>query len=405
MNDLHTITMAKKWKNALFPVAAVIIISAVLLVMNVTYLNRVGGGALLDGVTFVVVKAKTPNRTSRNHTGVKSESEENDVLVNSAKLGGDDRELHAAPEAAGNCTTSTASEPASTSNTSVRIAAYNPKDRMGSKAQLAVGAWALSKANNWSVCSTNDDAIAVLGSIPICDLQVPYHGDVAAQLGQPGLYNLKFRSKASYKVWRRIASWERDKPGSVWNNSSRSEWEAMIMNAAPKERFWKSSRTIKIAVHIRRGDVEPTGKWAYSFIQDNAFLQLIALCKDYLNRQALEVHIFSEDYGATNWSLFDSNDTYFHLAPKDNTYHLAPGNLTENLRDWAHFCEADILIAGGTFSVIPALARPLPSANGLPLTIFYGGNYGYLSTSWYPNHWLPWIWQPPTQVNLTFPSR
>lgn len=366
---------------------------------------------LLDQPTLDVVKTTTyldirglPNNITSDHTGLAKNDEwvENAVLINSTKLVGANQEL--APDAARNNTNSTTSEPPSISNTSVRIAAYNPKDRMGSKAQLAVGAWALSKANNWNFCSTNDDTIVALRSIPICDPQVTYHGEIAAQLGQPGLYNLDYRRKPGSKVWRRIATREREEPGSVWNNASMSEWEATILNASPKERFWKSSHTVKIAIHVRRGDVEPTGHWAHGFIEDSAFLQLIALCKDYLKSQEMEVHIFSEDYGATNWSLFENNNTYFHLAPKDNTYHLAPGNLTENLRDWAHFCEADILIAGGTFSVIPALTRPPPSANGLPLTILYGANYGYLSVPWYPSHWLPWRWETPTQVNLTFPS-
>lgn len=312
--------------------------------------------------------------------------------------------LHAAPQLVHNNATN--------DRTTLRIASYNPKDRMGSKLQNAIGGWALSRALGWKFCSPNDEAITLFPDIDICNENQT--GTLVQKLrpremSVGGVYSIN--SRGVHKVWSRIQMLEqRQGEGRVWGSTARAEWRDMILNAAPKERLFTpktngnttTATTIKIVVHIRRGDVAPTGKWAYRFIDDNAYLQLIALCKEHLQNQPWEVHIFSEDYGATNWTAFENPNTYFHLAPRDTSGVFAPGNLTENVRDWAHFLEADILIAGGTFSVIPALARPAPSPeSGLPLTIYYGRNYGYLSGGWYPKYWLPWEWNG-TEVTVNF---
>jgi hypothetical protein len=169
----------------------------------------------------------------------------------------------------------------------------------------------------------------------------------------------------------------------------------MILNAAGVyEPFWKNDSSVrKIAVSIRRGDVTPDGKWYYRFIPDQAYLSLIQKCRSMFPQN--EVHVFSEDYGATNWTAYHGIVDFFHLAPKGQS------DLMFNLRDWAHFLKADILIAGGTFSIIPALGRPEPGNDGLPMTIFFRNNYGYLSSGYHPKHWVSWFFGKNGTVELT----
>mmetsp|Transcript_21691 Transcript_21691/g.35850 ORF Transcript_21691/g.35850 Transcript_21691/m.35850 type:complete len:108 (-) Transcript_21691:137-460(-) len=97
-----------------------------------------------------------------------------------------------------------------------------------------------------------------------------------------------------------------------------------------------------------------------------------------LSNRSTELHLFSEDYGLTNWSAYQEVVDEWHLAKKGSD-----NQLDVLLRDWAHFVDADVLIVGGTLSAVPALARDEPSTTSssigdpFPMTLYWAVHHGY----------------------------
>lgn len=157
----------------------------------------------------------------------------------------------------------------------------------------------------------------------------------------------------------------------------KKEWRERILGATLRpdleKELWLSKDSVKIAVHARRGDILP-GKRNDAWISDNQLIGLIEVSMWHIRRNLgndtkIEVHMFSESYGATDWKRYGTLVDKFHLAP------FGSGDIDLNMRDWKHFLKADVTIVGGSFSRMPAYARPGPSKEtGLPLTLNWNGN-------------------------------
>jgi hypothetical protein len=163
--------------------------------------------------------------------------------------------------------------------------------------------------------------------------------------------------------------------------STRKIWRDMIFSApqfqdphnVAVQNLFGNTTAVTVAVHIRRGDVRLGHP---GFFTDDVFVFAIKELQARIAKTGrdTEVHIFSEDYGDTNWTAYDGlvDTDKMHLAPQ---YHVNPigrdkMDLDLNLRDWKHFITADVLVVGGTFSNIASLAREDPDeTTGLPLTI------------------------------------
>lgn len=140
-----------------------------------------------------------------------------------------------------------------------------------------------------------------------------------------------------------------------------------------------------VAVHIRRGDIRRDNRNDI-FMDDEIFLQAITRLRNMIRRvrpsHPPEVHLFSENYGMVNWTLYEDIVEYFHLAdqmsPPEKRFQRMDTAL--NLRDWRAFLDADIFLSSGTsFARIPSLARDVTTAAA-----------GASSSSSSDNDYLPW---------------
>ena len=262
-------------------------------------------------------------------------------------------------------------------------------DRMGSRIQLPFSAWLVAKYHNWNFCSPPDPMAQILG-FTMCGsgyetlqmLQVgPQHVYADDGIKENGVYYINRKSNT---LWSTIAQYERtnfDTNKTMFtegDGGAVEEWRRMILNAPivehPElnEKLWLNLGTIRIAVHVRRGDILP-GIRNDVWISDEQIISLIELSIYYMKKQQekrddtkkIEVHVFSEDYGQTNWTMYKPIVDEIHLAPEGSS------NLDLNIQHWKHFVMADVLIVGGTFSSLPAYARrnPTTTTDGLPITI------------------------------------
>lgn len=174
--------------------------------------------------------------------------------------------------------------------------------------------------------------------------------------------------------------------------STRTHWKEMILGAEQhyddpnsvvhEDFFVKDANTVTVAVHIRRGDITQASRNDV-FLSDELMVVAIQSVKDMLIKAGKEadIHIFSEDYGQTNWTTYTCEGLVtienMHLVQKEiiesnktQTMGGHPISMEMNIRDWKHFVNADILLVGSTFSRIPAYGRNDPDPEtGLPLTI------------------------------------
>ena len=254
-------------------------------------------------------------------------------------------------------------------------------DRLGSALQLPLGAWLVARYHGWAYCSP-PHAFARALSFPMCDGDnlTPRERDTLlrstegrihnyvndAGVTESGVWHINRDTKT---LWKTVQGKAMCTPGVV------SDWRQMILGAKVRPELatalWQRKDSVRIAVHVRRGDIGPNRNDVW--VADDKVLALLAIAKHYVRQKRgpdtdVEVHVFSEDYGITNWTRYD--DAVLHLAP--NTGQDATRtDLDLCLRDWQHFVTADVLLVGGTFSAVPAVARPDPGPDGLPLTLFY----------------------------------
>lgn len=196
-------------------------------------------------------------------------------------------------------------------------------------------------------------------------------------------------------AWPTIRAREADRNlTSMLSPETVEEWRNMILGAKVRPELdgelWihPNRSSTRIAVHARRGDILP-GVRNDVWIGDDQIISLIEMAKHYVRRRkgrdhVIEVHMFSEDYGAVNWTRYGNGLVdRFHLAPRGSW------DIELNIRDWKHFVTADVMIIGGSFSQIPGLARYKPSEeDGLPMTIYmHKNNYVHV------RDWVPWAWK------------
>lgn len=256
---------------------------------------------------------------------------------------------------------------------------YPRNDRMGSNLQRPLNLMAYAHCKGYKFCvAPGRLGSAEIFGFPVCphelDTQLPYIGSLfETSVNQSGIYSFQRNDGALlYAISENIAC--------AYSSSFRRKWRDMILNipylsdsrsAASQELFYNDNTTMKIAVHIRRGDISSRHP---IYISDATFIATIRKLKQMLSKvlgKDSQVHVFSEDYGDTNWTAYGGELVdYFHLAPQMNQKNKHTMDIELNLRDWKHFITADILVVGGTFSRMASYARDDPdSITGLPLTV------------------------------------
>lgn len=252
-------------------------------------------------------------------------------------------------------------------------------DRMGSRIQLPLGIWIFAHHHGWNFCSPPDDLARRL-SFTMCDDDVgrlmllasgnrtDYVAEGRVDRANGGTYLF---NTGRNEGWYKIHAAERGDGRPMVDAYVRTRWGRMILGAAVSSArdgwLWRHEDSVRVAVHVRRGDIVST-KRNDVWISDDRTIACIELARWYVGKERpgsrVEVHLFSEQYGETNWPKYE---------PVVDAFHLAPGALSNdidlNLRDWKHFVAADFLIVGGTFSKMPGLARGGPGADGFPVTV------------------------------------
>lgn len=280
------------------------------------------------------------------------------------------------------------------------------KDRMGSRLQLPLTAWALARHHNWNFCAPHDDMVHAL-SFPICpsgflkstDAMPQFEFTTVQAITESGIY---FVNPTNNPILRIMNEHEHNSSKtSLWSDSTVNEWRRMILesplNNGMDSYLWSNPKAIHIAVNVRRGDIEPM-KRNDVWTGDEQVIALIEMAKHYVHivrgSVDVEVHLFSESYGTTNWTRYGDLVDYFHLAPKGSN------DINLNIRDWKHFVQADVLIVGGTFSLIPAYSRLDLADRGLPITVYQ--LRGMDPTF---RNWVPWKYGRDRQeITVKFPS-
>ena len=270
-------------------------------------------------------------------------------------------------------------------------------DRMGSRLQITLGAWITARRHGWFFCNPPADLSAADLGFAQCheyDFMLgpslafqPYAGP--GSVVGPGIYAVPPTEGGVVSTWTEI--WEDQ--DAMFSGSTVAEWRRMIFNSKLRpdldEIFWKSRTAVTIAINVRRGDILP-GVRNDIWVDDRVNIGLIEAAKSAVrerkgNDTEFELHVFSETYGAVNWTRYDATgDTvHLHLAPNYNL------DIELNYRDWKHFVTADVLISMSTFSRLPALARPSPGQDGLPMTIYKMGPK-------MRRNWVGWTWDRPS---------
>ena len=264
---------------------------------------------------------------------------------------------------------------------------------MGSRTQLPFSAWLVARYHGWGFCSPPDPMARALGfqmcmsgyeSLKMLQVgpRVMYTED--DNITENGVYSINRKSNT---LWNTIANHEHQNASMFTEGADGAveEWRRMILNAQLRpemnQKVWRHVGSVRIVAHVRRGDILP-GVRNDVWISDEHVISLIEVAIYYVRRKRgpdvkIEVHVFSEDYGMTNWTKYKPLVDVFHLASEGSD------DVELNLRDWKHFVIADVLIVGGTFSSVPAYARRNPTVNGLPITIVK--NRGLFCKEWI--HW------------------
>jgi hypothetical protein len=152
-----------------------------------------------------------------------------------------------------------------------------------------------------------------------------------------------------------------------------------LINKNYPEYFNKSM--VNIAIHIRRGDIcfpQNIKTFEHAYFPNKYFVLLInSFHKKYKNAN---IHIFSNKENTEGWDDFKDLNVTLHLRSR-----IANGLSKNNQKqihyekkDICHFCEADILVIGGTFSYVAAFFN----LN----TVYYPMNYWHSSLK----HWIPY---------------
>lgn len=277
----------------------------------------------------------------------------------------------------------------SDSNVSI-VMKFARVDRMGeqTRAFILLSAFADCHGYNFCVAHNSGQNYAFEFSVPICPPNFPSEGIPIYQLGKdpiagPGIYEF-------WRDWKFFDNHLLKFSGAekcLYNDAFRRYWRERIL-AAPKRGAFKNSQlanedlfpekdtnTIIIAVHVRRGDITNTHRRDI-FIPDMIVIEAISRIRTLLQAQGKFplVHLFSENYGTTNWTAYKNVVDFWHLAPQMNSNNTIGHKMDWelNLRDWVHFLKADVMVTSGSFSETPGFLREDPDlSSGIPLTFKY----------------------------------
>jgi len=113
--------------------------------------------------------------------------------------------------------------------------------------------------------------------------------------------------------------------------------------------FASRGPAVKVAVHVRRGDLTNREHWAHRNVADEIYMGLIQAVQDVLDElgRTAEVHVFS----STEGGKFSSED-FDGYRSKQMQVHLNG----KEVDDWTHMTHADVLIqAPSAFSWVPGV--------------------------------------------------
>lgn len=253
------------------------------------------------------------------------------------------------------------------------------RDRLGSNVGRPFNLMAYAQCKGYNFCVL--EGRIGLGDVfhfPICPSDIyntqPTIGNMfEVNITQSGIYNFHGNDNAMFQELGKTDI------HCLLNPQLRQRWRKMILSAdsyqdeksIASQYLFQNENATKIVVHIRRGDV-PKKRKAF-FVKDETYVEAIRKLRNMLIQKGRvpEVHIFSEEHGDTNWTAYDNLADYIHLAPQMNQIDEQKSDMELNLRDWRHFIQADVLIAGpGMYSRMASYARDDPDeVTGLPLTL------------------------------------
>ena len=258
----------------------------------------------------------------------------------------------------------------------VTIAMKFPRgDRLGSNVQRPLLLMAYSHCMGYNFCIGPGRAgISEIFGFPTCPETFVdvYHGGriFNTEVNRSGVYDF---ARDETALLRAIS----ENVECALSASFRKTWRDMVFsapqfqdpNGVASQNLFGNTSAVTVAVHIRRGDIPDRNP---IFIYDEVFVSVIKDLQERLAKagRESEVHVFSEDYGFTNWTAYEGlvDKDKMHLAPQNQKTNAMDIDL--NLRDWKHFINADVLVTGGTFSRIASYARDeADKVTGLPLTI------------------------------------
>ena len=271
----------------------------------------------------------------------------------------------------------------------VTIAMKIPRrDRLGSNVQrpLFLMAYSHCMGYNFCICSGRAGVSEIFG-FPTCP-------ETFEDVHVGRIFNTEVNRSGVYDFARddtTLMTAVSENVECALSASFRKTWRDMVFSApqfqdpngvASQDLFGNNS-AVKVAVHIRRGDV---ARGHNAFVCDEVYVSIIKDLQEQLAKagRESEVHIFSEDYGVTNWTRYEGlvDKDKMHLAPQLVGSGRHSMDMDLNMRDWKHFINADILVAGGTFSRIAAYAREeADEVTGLPLTLHPCGHEAYMCTN------------------------
>ena len=107
---------------------------------------------------------------------------------------------------------------------------------------------------------------------------------------------------------------------------------------------------LKIAVHVRRGDVGYKGGQSFRYLDDIYYTTILKAIREIMPNRTIQTHIFSESRGFSHPKNFDEANCTVHLD--DHDHWLV----------WSHFIDADIFIMSKSSFSWVSVEIPLVSA-------------------------------------------
>ena len=286
-------------------------------------------------------------------------------------------------------------------NSNVTIALKRGRrDRLGSRMHAVFQLSTFADCYGYNFCVLHNSGQPYMHemNIPICPQKFPpgmeqFHFNKKEEIDKPGVY-LGGDPGVTSSVGNKSC---------LYSKPFRSYWKDRIIQSRQRgafkdsevanERLFaeKGNDTAIAAVHVRRGDIRNDNRRDI-FKYDKVVIAAITEIRTLVEKRGKkpQVHLFSEDYGTTNWTAYGKLIDNWHLAPQMNSdFKGHQMDWALNLRDWYHFLEADILVTDGSFSSVPGYMRDdVNPATGFPLTFTYcvPGSKRHYNCDGFPHH-------------------